>query len=137
MFYKLTNTFVFINFEKKDIAKANKNDHAGLQGIHIFVFDSGQVDTNALKVFAENARNRRIRLIVHFADAKERAKLRKALKGVKKDEFFHFSLMHGDITFKPTRYQTITIHQNCSVSENVCNEKEKPIRSGTIWFHKP
>ena len=95
-FYKLTNTFLCINLSNKVADAVNKEDHRGLQTIHVFVFDPDKVKIRSLATFGGMARRRRKSLIVHCANKYILAEMRKKLKGAHKDKYFHLSLMKPD-----------------------------------------
>ena len=99
-FFKLTNTFICIDLTRQVVDLVNKHDHPALQVIHIFVRKPSKVDTKSLTVFAENAHERGIQIIVHCMHRKDRAELRKRLRGVPKGRWFHFTLTDKPMMFK-------------------------------------
>ena len=99
---KLSNTLICFNLTNKLVREINKNDHPALNMIHIFVNDPDHVNTKSLSVFAENARERNMKIVVHCLNRKILKEMRKKLRGVYKDRFFHLS----DFTGKMMRFYT-------------------------------
>ena len=99
---KLSNTLICFNLTNKLVREINKNDHPALNMIHIFVNDPNHVNTKSLSVFAENARERNMKIVVHCLNRKILKEMRKKLRGVYKDRFFHLS----DFTGKMMRFYT-------------------------------
>lgn len=91
-FFKLTNRFLCINFSGTICEKININDNHNLKCIHIFVFNSSDVNVKALKGILNAARRRRIKIIVHCFNKNDVKSLKMQLKGTLKDKYFHFTL---------------------------------------------
>ena len=90
--YKLTNEFLCFGFDKKISAEINKQDHPGLSVIHVFAYDYENIDTDVLAYYSDACRRRHIKMIIHVPQA-GRGYLRKKLKGVPKDQYFHLSII--------------------------------------------
>ena len=99
---KLSNTFVCFNLTNRLVKEINENDHPALSMIHIFVNNADHVNARSLAVFAENARERNMKIIVHCLNRKILKDMRKKLRGVYKDKFFHLS----DFSGKMMRFYT-------------------------------
>ena len=111
-FIKTANEFITIDLDKKTVSQINKNDHTALSIVHIFVFNPDNVETESLKVFAENAKTRGYQIIVHCFGTQERRVLRKKLKGAEKGRHFHFNLMSRDYMDFNLDDRRITIRRN-------------------------
>ena len=92
---KLTNTFICFNLTRRLVKEINENDHPALNMIHIFANDPEHVNVKSLAVFAENARERNMKIVVHCLNRKILKEMRKKLRGVYKDKFFHLSDFSG------------------------------------------
>lgn len=99
--FRFSNTILCIDFTKKVAAELNALDHEALNIVHIFAVNPDRIDADAIRAVSENARKRRIKVILHCFSEKDRNAIRKLLKGIKKDVWFHLNLMTRDIFFRP------------------------------------
>ena len=107
-FYKLSNTFICIDFDKEMAQKINEEDHVALTTIHIFYFRHFTA-VDSIKVMSEECRKRNIKMIIHCENKKKRNELRKLLKGIQKDKYFHLSAKGRPISFQINPYSNIVI----------------------------
>ena len=112
-FFKITNSVITINLEKDAVSYINSRNNLGeIRKIHIFVTDPERINTKTLSVFGDYGRRNHIKVIVHCFNKKDRYFLRKRLKGVKKDNWFHFSIVKRDTSFSLSREASLTVSEN-------------------------
>lgn len=93
-FIKATNTFVCIDLPRSVAETVNREYHKGVQMIHVFVYDPENVRIDSLKAFAKYAQEKKnLKVIVHCFTSKDLHAMRKKLKGVYKDMYFHLNLV--------------------------------------------
>jgi hypothetical protein len=92
--WKTCNTIIAIDLERKNVKEINEiigeEKNSPFHLIHLFIFDHEKVNEKSFRIFAERAKMRKIKFLVHFFDKNEKRMIKKMVKDIEKNKYFHF-----------------------------------------------
>lgn len=124
-FFKTSNAYICINFSLYEANLINELDGKHLTNIHVFVFNPNYVDVKKLVKFANPCRRRKIKIIIHCFNKKDVYVLKRRMKGIYKDKYFHFQendkmkIVFSDKKYMIISYRQIIINSISKYAENI------------------
>ena len=123
MTIRTTNAILSDGFDTENALEIDKLLHNGLRIIHIFFYYPKNVDREAAEKMEKYCHKNKVQCIFHVFDRKARFDLRKVLRGIRKDYYFHVNLYRNrHFVIKLSPYKSLIAEPE---GIRILNEKQK------------